>query len=830
MFKQTYTGVTRIPPALIPLVLLCFAYTAESAITATGTVSPVYTGEDPWDIIGSTLSVAQFGTGELLIDQGSRINSNYTHLGFLSNSNGKLTIDGQGSTLNVSDDMRIGRTGHGVVRIDNGGQLNTKNTYLGINNNSSGHISVSGAGSTWHNTSDLAIGNSGPGTLEVYRGGAVHSIHSWVGGSNAQGNAVISGDNSLWDAGNLTVGGAGEGGPGVITVENNATLISRGCFLGYNGGSDGTITVTGPGTVWSNTFDINIGNSGQGTLYILDGGTVQLGGVMTIDPHSTGSGAVSFDNGTLNTIGLLAAGSELRGIGVINTSSLLSDVDLVFDAATGYSPQIILNGLPGQNITINVNATDPSKIGPMGAGVAGTGSLTIADGIAITSDEGALGSRAGSFGTATVTGNGSAWNIPTDVLYVGHRGTGVLQILNAGRVNTRSGWIGAGSSSTGNATISGAGSAWNIADKFVVAETGPGTITIEHGGLVSDKNGVIGNQSGVGVVTVIGAGSAWIHSDSLSVGHSSPGTLNIRDQGYVSSDTGFVGYDKDTTGMVTVTGHGSTWEVTTDLRVGLNGQGTLRIQDGGSVYSRYGRIGAWYVNESSVGEVTVGGSGSLWCNTDMLYVGYSAKGTLVIEDGGMVQVGMGLMIARGGRGHLILSGGTLDLSGKELIAGSSLAEFDFTNGLLIDAGLIDLKQPFTQSGGTLAPGGSIGQTDIIGDYSLTAGTIEIEIGGIDNPHDLVTTTGDVDIAMLGTTIDLKPIGPMSAGTYTIIQSLGGTISGVFENIISNEINRALFDVQYNANAVILTLHQDIVPEPWTFGMLAVATLGACLKR
>ncbi|MEZ6193037.1 MAG: hypothetical protein R3C45_17330 [Phycisphaerales bacterium] len=52
------------------------------------------------------------------------------------------------------------------------------------------------------------------------------------------------------------------------------------------------------------------------------------------------------------------------------------------------------------------------------------------------------------------------------------------------------------------------------------------------------------------------------------------------------------------------------------------------------------------------------------------------------------------------------------------------------------------------------PGSSIGQTDIVGDYDLNAGTLEIELGGLSNPIDRVSVTGDIDINTLGTTLDL----------------------------------------------------------------------------
>lgn len=57
----------------------------------------------------------------------------------------------------------------------------------------------------------------------------------------------------------------------------------------------------------------------------------------------------------------------------------------------------------------------------------GTGILTIADGGTVSSSFGAIAQGAGSSGTATVRGNGSAWSIITS-LNVGFDGNGILMI------------------------------------------------------------------------------------------------------------------------------------------------------------------------------------------------------------------------------------------------------------------------------------------------------------------------------------------------------------------------------------------------------------------
>ena len=66
-----------------------------------------------------------------------------------------------------------------------------------------------------------------------------------------------------------------------------------------------------------------------------------------------------------------------------------------------------------------------------GAGYNGTGTLRVADGIAVASSFGYLGYYSGSAGTATITGAGSKWTNSSD-LYVGFSGGGGRLTINQG--------------------------------------------------------------------------------------------------------------------------------------------------------------------------------------------------------------------------------------------------------------------------------------------------------------------------------------------------------------------------------------------------------------
>jgi len=75
---------------------------------------------------------------------------------------------------------------------------------------------------------------------------------------------------------------------------------------------------------------------------------------------------------------------------------------------------------------------------------------------------------------------------------------------------------------------------WNVGGNLEVGNYGDGTLNVTDGGMVSNTYGYIGVESGsTGEVTVTGAGSRWNNSSHLLVGKNGHGTLNITDGGTV---------------------------------------------------------------------------------------------------------------------------------------------------------------------------------------------------------------------------------------------------------------------------------------------------------
>ncbi len=437
---------------------------------------------------------------------------------------------------------------------------------------------------TWDANTRILVGFTGNGSLDITNGSTVSSYDAHIGLWH-DSTCEVDGNGSSWtNTGNLSVGVYGNG---TLNITNGGAVSNSDGRVGDYAGSTGVVTVDGNGSTWTNTGDLIIARTGSGTLNITNGGTVDVQGFTWLAIGES-TGEIHFDGGTLNTGSLMAEDSQLTGTGTIHTGGLVSDVDLVFDSNDALSQTFTLDSQPGQNITIQL---EYENNGLLGAGMTGSGSLVISNGVALTSDQGYIGYKSGSTGTVTVDGAGSSWSVSGLVvggelpnIVVGDYGSGTLRIINGGEVETGYSSIGHSTSATGEVTVDGNGSKWTLNRRLEVGYSGDGTLQVTGGGIVSSDYDIIiaSNRDSTGEVMVSGPGSqidaAWIR-----VGSDGTGMLNITDGGVVSSASGTVGHGTDSNGNVVVDGNGSAWTNSGDLRVGYKGAGTLNIANGGLV-------------------------------------------------------------------------------------------------------------------------------------------------------------------------------------------------------------------------------------------------------
>jgi T5SS/PEP-CTERM-associated repeat protein len=581
----------------------------------------------------------------------------------------------------------------------------------------------------------LVLATSTPSRATDWTGG---TSTDWFIGTNWSAGVPTSAVDANIDtvAPNATVVGAagaqahvlwvGISGTGTLTIQNGGTLSNAVLgVLGHNAGSTGTATVDGAGSSWTNSGDIYVGNFGTGTLTIRNGGAVSNGiSFLGLRAGSTGTATVD------------GAGSSWANSGTLNV------------------------------------------------GYGGTGTLTIQNGGAVSNIDGVLGNNAGSTGTATVDGTGSTWTNSGD-LYVGRSGTGTLTIQNGGAVsNAGFGYLGFVAGSTGSATVDGAGSAWTNSSTLNVGYSGAGTLTIQNGGAVSDVTGVLGLGPGsTGSATVDGAGSTWTNSGDFYVGRSGTGTLTIRNGGNVSNvGIGYLGFTAGTTGTATVDGAGSSWTNSGELYVGNFGTGTLTIQSGGKVSDADGYVGN---NAGSIGSATVDGAGSAWTNSSTLNVGVAGTGTLTIQNGGTVSnAGIGLLgVYAGSSGTVTVdgAGSSWTNSGNVYVGILGTGTLTIRNGGAASSpGVVTIGELAGSTGTVTVDGAGSSFTNsglVVGSFGT--GTLTIQNGGKANTYTSYINTGTTTVNGAGsswTNSGNLSVGNSRAGTLTIEN--GGAVSNV----------------------------------------------------
>ena len=275
-----------------------------------------------------------------------------------------------------------------------------------------------------------------------------------------------------------------------------------------------------------------------------------------------------------------------------------------------------------------------------------------------------------------------------------------------------------------------------------------------------------------GTITVFGRDSSgnastWTSTGLVYVGDSGTGALNINDGGVANSALAIIGSSSSGNGTVTVSGHDvdghpSIWNVTNQIYVGESGTGALIIQDGGVVNSGQGVIA---FSSGSSGTVTVSGrdingNASTWNAANNIYVGFSDSGALTIADGAAVATtGPGggaasvyIGYASGGTGTLTVSSSTGSVS--------SLTATDF-----ISVGYEGSGTMTVGNGGLV----SVGSDFYIARYNGSSGALHLEGDATGRG---VIETGSV-IRGLGSTVVLDLNGGILRATRDETNFLNG---------------------------------------------------------
>jgi T5SS/PEP-CTERM-associated repeat protein/autotransporter-associated beta strand protein len=377
----------------------------------------------------------------------------------------------------------------------------------------------------------------------------------------------------------------------------------------------------------------------------------------------------------------------------------------------------------------------------VGYGKSSVGTLSISNGAAVSSlDSGDIGYNPSSAGTVSVSGDGSQWNIGGG-LSVGNSGSGTLNVLNGGTVNSSgpAAQVGYNLGSTGAVKVDGTSSTWTNSGDLLVGCYGSGSLTIANGGNVTvsgttylarypGSTGVINFGSGGGTLT-----SASIYASPTQL----TGTGTINAHGLVS-DANLV-FDSGASTAVTLSQPGqdvtvnldmSNSKTAGDLGVGYNGNGFLTIRNGVTVYSSGGYLG---YNSGSAGTATVDGVDSTWTCSGTLYVGDNGSGTLNISNGATVAASGKTYVGYScGAGMIdfVASGGTLT-TGELWASPSQLAGTGTINarGLVTDTNVMFDGSDPSHAANQIVPGFGSVTVNLDMSNSTTAGNLGVGYNG-----------------------------------------------------------------------------------------------------
>lgn len=391
------------------------------------------------------------------------------------------------------------------------------------------------------------------------------------------------------------------------------------------------------------------------------------------------------------------------------TPSWVGNLSTDWFTAGNWSPA----GVPTLADDVTVDATSPHTTVINGGtaasqllfvGSIGSGNLAIMNGGSLTNNGlGYLGFFANGAGTVSVDGTGSIWD-NTAGLKIGNFGTGTLTITHGGTVSDVNASIGSGAGGSGTVTVTGVGSTWTNSGDVSVGDLGTGALTISSGALAITAGNSIVRNLGTGAATVTGAGTVWSAGVNLVVGLGASGTLQVLQGGSVSTTSTDIGSGTGTHGAITVDGTGSALGAGA-LTVGEAGIGQLTVSGGGSVSSTSAFVG--YYGGSS-GSASVNGAGSTWA-TDSLTVAEGGSGTLVISNGGAVTSTGAINIGASATGSVTVDG-----------AGSSLG---LTNALL-SVGKAGTGTLSITNGGSVADGNAR-----VGDAAGATGSVLVDGAG-----------------------------------------------------------------------------------------------------
>jgi T5SS/PEP-CTERM-associated repeat protein len=679
--------------------------------TGSGTVKVVTGGK----LTVANLTLGGAGTGELDLGgtdafggtgPGTVNITGQLNIGVAANSTGTLMINGA-STLTFAGISDIGQSGTGTIDLESGGKLTLGAVTLGTLTGGKGKL-IAGSGTNFTANGDLTVGNAGTGTLNVAGGNVM------VAGNLNVGKSAMGSNVSVTSGGTISAQGAfiGAGGPTTVTIDgagsalslsqngldlfkgSSITVSADGVLMGNSDAGDsvsGNLTVTGTGSKYMASGDLDL--AAGGALSVLAGG--QASGQTVTIGATQGMGTVRLDG----------AGSKLSDTGVLQTTN-------------------------GATVTVSGGAQlDASQANFVSIGIAGAPS------------------------TLTVTGQGSSFNAGNAQVNIGNggvTGTGNVQVLAGGQLNTGTTTLTGGFTKTGY--VSGAGSNWQTGN--LTLQKSADILADQGGSLIVSGNANVQQNSNLradnGTIKVSGDLNMGTDESGLSGSLSLQDSSSLQVTGSLSAGAVFGASNKIT--LDSSTAAAASMDLTNT---------TVNLTDSSSVSAPSMTL----FNSN----VTADATSSVNSLSQLLV---ELNSTVNLSAGSSMSVSNAVGLSRGT--IMLGSAGFLAIGSGKLVGPSQAQLIVFPNGELSGVGNIFGT---TLNGGVVHVGDDPGTITIHGNYQQSStGMLAIEVGPTSTSLLDVTGAAMID----GGTLDLAAVdgGMINLGqTYRVLAAAGGITGG-----------------------------------------------------